>query len=186
MKLKKPKISDILFTVLIVLLIIPQTRKTIQLYLNKGLAVFSPSTIDEENRVELSDYNWQLQDLEGNLVNFENSQGKVVLVSFWATWCPPCLAEFPAIQSLYNDYSDIVDFILVTNESPHVVKEFLNNKGYNMKVYHPLSNPPKEFDVSGIPRTFLIDRSGEIVIDKTGASNWDSEKVRVLIEELLR
>ena len=56
---------------------------------------------------------------------------------------------------------------------------------YNFSTYKAMSQYPDNFDVTSIPRTFLIDKKGNIVIDKTGASNWNSEKVRTIIDQLL-
>ncbi len=166
-------------------MIIPQTRKPIQVFIQKGLAMISPSVISEEKRESVSDYNWKLEDLEGIQVNFNSSKDKVVLINFWATWCPPCIAEMPSLHKLYDDYKDKVDFYFVSNEKVEVLNEFLSKNNYSFKVHIPKTKYPEVFDVSGIPRTFLIGKKGNIVIDKTGAANWNSEKVRSQIDILL-
>ena len=66
-----------------------------------------------------------------------------------------------------------------------VVNKFLIMKGMSLPVFKPISNYPEVFDVSSIPRTFLIDKKGNIVIDKTGAANWNSKKVREQLDRLL-
>jgi thiol-disulfide isomerase/thioredoxin len=171
--------------VVIALLIIPQTRKPIQVFLNKGLTLFSPSIIDTEDRKVLDNYNWQLEDLEGNTFNYATTQNKVVLINFWATWCPPCIAEMPSLEKLHNDYKDKIIFLFVSNEDSKKVSKFITKNDYTFNVYKPLTQYPKVFNVSSIPRTFLIDKKGKIVIDKTGASNWNSSKVRAVIDQLL-
>jgi len=167
------------------LLLIPQTRQPIQVLLNKGLALFSPSTIDESKQVILANYNWDLQDTNSNVVHFEDVRGKVVLVNFWATWCPPCIAEMPSMQTLYDVYKNKIEFVFVSNEERSVINKFLKEKGYTFKVYNAVTQYPNAFDVSSIPRTFLIDKKGRIIIDKTGAANWNSETVRYTIDALL-
>ena len=184
MRFKKPKFKDLLFLIVVVVLILPQTRKPIQVFLNRGLALFSPSVIDSEKQEVLSSYNWQLKDNDGHLFNFENTKGKVVLVNFWATWCPPCIAEMPSLQKLYNDYNDKIEFVIVTDDSFKVVKPFLEKNNYTFNVLRPMSNN-EIFEVRSIPRTFLIDRNGNIIIDKTGAANWNSSAVRETIDELI-
>jgi thiol-disulfide isomerase/thioredoxin len=167
-------------------MLIPQTRKPIQVLLNKGMALFSPSTIDVSKQVVLKDYDWKLKDVTGILFDFEEAKRKVVLVNFWATWCPPCIAEMPSFQNLYNDYKDKIEFVFVSNEERSVIQEFLNDKGYTFDVVIPMTKYPDVFDVSTIPRTFLIDKTGRIVIDKTGAANWNSKSVRTTIDNLLK
>jgi len=185
MKFSRSKIKNIIFFIIIGVLLIPQTRQPIQVLLHKSLAIFSPSTIDESKQILVEDYNWGLKDQDGTAFNFEGTNGKVVLVNFWATWCPPCIAEMPSMQLLYDDYKDKIEFVFVSNEEFSVINEFVSKKGYTFNVYNPMTKYPDVFDVSSIPRTFLIDKNGRIVIDKTGAANWNSKAVRNTIEKLL-
>lgn len=185
MTLSKSKIKNLIFFILIGLLLIPQTRLPIQVLLHKSLALFGPSTIDESKQIVIEDYNWILKDDAGIPFNFKNIKGKVILVNFWATWCAPCIAEMSSLQSLHHDYKDDVAFVFVSNEAFPVIKSFLDKKGYTFKVYNSMTQYPNYFNVSSIPRTFLIDKSGNIVMDKTGAANWNSESVRKTIDRLL-
>ncbi|MEZ4796381.1 MAG: TlpA disulfide reductase family protein [Flavobacteriaceae bacterium] len=185
MKFRKPKTSDIIFLVIITLLIIPQTRQPIQIALHSIITKFNPSVIDKEDREKVSYSNWKLKDLNGNELNFADAKGKVVFLNFWATWCPPCIAEFQSIQDLYDDYKEKVVFLLVSDESPEIIKKFLDKKGYDIQIFNPLTSYTEDFKIRSIPRTYIIDKEGYIVVDKKGAANWNSEKIRVQIEELL-
>ena len=186
MKFSRSNIKNIIFFTIIGLLLIPQTRQPIQVLLHKSLALFSPSTIDESKQEVIENYSWNLKNEEGTIYNFESTKGKVVLVNFWATWCPPCIAEMPSMQLLYDDYKDKIEFVFVSNEEFLVINEFVNKKEYTFDVYNPLTKYPEDFDVSSIPRTFLIDKNGRLVIDKTGAANWNSNAVRNQIDLLLK
>lgn len=186
MKKSKFNIKNIVFIVVIGLLLIPKTRQPIQVFLNKGLALFGPSIIDKKEQVVLTDYNWDLMNVDGNVFHFEKAKGKVVFLNFWATWCPPCIAEMPSMQKLFSSYKDQVEFIFISNEAPSVIDSFLKEKAYTFKVYNPVTKYPDAFDVSSIPRTFVLDKSGRIVIDKTGAANWDSKTVKETIDRLIK
>lgn len=186
MKLSKSQISNLVFLVVITILIIPQTRKPIQVFLNKGFALISPSIEKKENQTTLKSYEWKLKDENGNIFDFESVKGKVVFINFWATWCPPCIAEMPSIQNLYTDYKDKVEFLLVTNDPYSEINEFLSKNNYDFKILRPVTFNTSVFDVSTIPRTFLIDKTGRIIIDETGAANWNSDKVRLVIDNLLK
>jgi len=185
MKISKSQRNNLIFLAVIALLIIPQTRQPIQVILHKGLSLFGPSVIDSEDRTVLDSYNWQLEDIKGNKFNYASTQGKAVLINFWATWCPPCIAEMPSLEKLHNDYKDKIVFLFVSNEDEEKISKFVIKNKYNFNVYKPKSEYPKYFNVRSIPRTFLIDKNGFIVIDKTGASNWNSNKVRAIIDQLL-
>jgi len=186
MKVSKSQISNLIFLVVIAILIIPQTRKPIQVFLNKGFALISPNIEKKENQKTLRTYEWQLKDENGNIFNFESVKGKVVFINFWATWCPPCIAEMPSIQNLHTDYKDKVEFLLVTNDPYSEINEFLSKNNYDFKILRPVTFNKSVFEVSTIPRTFLIDKTGKIIIDETGAANWNSDKVRLVIDNLLK
>ena len=186
MKLRKPKKSDLILLVIIAVLIIPQTRKPIQVLLHKGFALIGPSIENESNRTMVNFQDWQLEDLEGNRINFSELKNKVVFLNFWATWCPPCIAEMQSIQDLHDSYNNDVVFLLISNENPEVVKAFKNKKGYTLNSFKPLTEYPDNFNIRSIPRTFLINKKGEIVIDKGGAANWNSDKVRRQLDELIK
>lgn len=185
MKFTKSKRNNLIFLTIIALLIIPQTRQPIQILLHKGLALFGPSIVDESNRETIINYDWELRDLDGNSYNLNETQGKGVFVNIWATWCPPCIAEMPSIQNLYNDYNDKISFLLVSDEDNEVVKRFFVKNNYTFNSHQSITKIPEVLDGRSIPRTFLIDQNGNIVIDKTGAADWNSEKVRKQIDELL-
>ena len=182
----KSIVKNIVYVIIIGLLIIPKTRQQIQIGLQTVIAKLSPDIEELEDAKQLSNYDWKLKDLDDNTYNFNNAKGKVTLVNIWATWCPPCIAEMPSIQALYNDYGDKVEFVLVSNETQGVITSFLKKKKYNFKAYTPLAEAPAIFNVTSIPRTFLLDKEGRIIIDESGAANWNSEKVRETIDELLK
>ena len=187
MKLKvllKKHGSTILLLVLVALLFIPQTGMPIKVFFNR-LISFSPSEINVEKREIIKDYQWRLVDLEGSNINFKQSEGKVTLVNFWATWCPPCVAEMPSLQNLYDEYGDAVDFYFVSLESFETLEKFIQKKGYRLPIYIPQEPLPNGLETNSFPTTYLISKRGEIVIDKVGAADWDSEKTKAIIEKLL-
>ncbi|HAT66103.1 MAG TPA: thiol-disulfide oxidoreductase [Flavobacteriaceae bacterium] len=176
--------STILLLVLVALLFIPQTGMPIKVFFNR-LISFSPSEINVEKRETIHNFDWQLEDLEGTNINFNQSEGKVTLVNFWATWCPPCVAEMPSLQNLYDEYRGAVDFYFVSLESPETLEKFIQKKGYRLPIYIPQEQLPDGLETNSFPTTYLISKNGEIVIDKVGAADWDSEKTKAIIEKLL-
>jgi thiol-disulfide isomerase/thioredoxin len=186
MKFTKAHFKNLIFLAMAALLIIPQTRLPIQVFINKGLALFAPATIDVAAQKQLNAMDWVLLSNTGETLNFKATRGKVVFVNFWATWCPPCIAELPSMQKLYDDYKDTIEFVFISDEQQNVVNQFLAKNGYTIKVYAPTTPYPEVFNISSIPRTFLIDANGNVVIDKTGAANWNSATVRETIDGLLK
>jgi len=183
------KIGDILFWVLIIMLLIPGPRKAILTTVNRVvLNLKAPKVMNEEKQKMLTDldYNWLLAWDHNEPFYFSNCRDEVVFLNFWATWCPPCVAEMPEIQSLYAKWGEKVYFLLVTNETPEVAKAFMDKNGYQMPVFYMAQQPPEVLSFTGLPTTFIIGKDGTVVTRKTGAANWDSKATEKIFEELLR
>ncbi|GAB5400365.1 MAG: redoxin domain-containing protein [Aureisphaera sp.] len=176
--------GNLLLLIIIVILFIPQTGMPIKVLLNRYLA-FSPSEIPLEKQEVISDYHWPLENLNGNELNLTVSTGKVILINSWATWCPPCVAELPSLQNLYDAYGDRVDFYFISSENPATLRRFMDTKGYDLPVYVSGLQTPDALISNSIPTTYVISKSGKIVMHKTGAARWDSDNVTELLEELL-
>jgi thiol-disulfide isomerase/thioredoxin len=153
------------------------------------LQIKAPRMIDEEKQEVLSDmdYNWTLAWAENEPFYFSNFRNQVVFINFWATWCPPCVAEMPEIQELYKKYGSRVAFMLVTNEKPEVVEAFMEKNQYKMPVFYLAGiQPPQALSFSAFPTTFIISKDGHVVSKKTGAANWNSKATEKILEELLK
>ncbi len=180
-KLNKKSISNIIFVLAIAVMLYPPSRE----WFMRQIA-FAPSVKDVENSEKLSSYDWNLKGLNTENINFKELDNKVVFVNFWATWCPPCRAELPMIQKLYADYKDNVAFVFVTNEDWGKVEVFFNKNGYDLPVYNSIGIPPNSFtETNSIPASYLIDKNGNILISKTGSADWNSSKIRNLLDELI-
>lgn len=117
-----------------------------------------------------------LNNLSGTNVNINDLKGKVVIVDFWATWCGPCKASFPAMQKMVNKYKDDpnVKFLFVNtwenaDDKQKTVQEFITKTKYNFDVL--MDNDSKvvaQFGVSGIPTKFVIGRDGNIKFKSVG------------------
>jgi len=106
-----------------------------------------------------------LADLQGKSWHLRELQGKVLLVNFWATWCPPCRKEMPDLQALYDKYKDQGFVVLaISDEEAAKVAPFIAER----KISYPvLLDPGRKvndaFVVEGIPKSFVYDRSGKLV-----------------------
>jgi len=178
--------SNFWFILFIILMIVPKTRLQIQIGINKVFTLISPRVISEKKQVILTDNNWQLQNIvTGEGLNFNELKGKVIFINFWATWCGPCISELTDLHNLKEDYGGKVVFLFVTQENKKVVDSFLAERELKLPIYKSLSTYPKELDHSGIPKTYIIDKNSKITVDKTGVANWNGEKIRSLLDQLL-
>ncbi len=177
-------VLDFLFVVLVVAMLFPGTRKPLSAFMIRQ-TLFSPSETDKV--IYLSDQDWSMQisGEGGDDVTLEDFKGKPVFLNFWATWCPPCIAEMPSIQKLYNEYKDEIAFVLISSEGTDVIHAFMDKHEYTLPVYSLESGVPAVFETSTIPSTYLIGPTGRVLIKKTGAARWDSRKMKTLIDDLL-
>ncbi|HAB18328.1 MAG TPA: TlpA disulfide reductase family protein [Verrucomicrobiota bacterium] len=120
--------------------------------------------------------NLSQQSLEGTLPDLK---GKVVLVDFWASWCPPCRHSFPALQEIYAKYKDqgLVVLGISIDESKADMDGFLKK----MKVEFPIVRDAKgtlaeKLDISGIPASFLLDRSGKLIAVHEGFGGDETKR----------
>ncbi len=180
------KISDLVFVIFVIAMLIPSSRREVGAFIIRIVSM-SPSTIDnaEQKSVSIADMQWQLVSIDGQKVQLADFEGKPIFINFWATWCPPCVAELPEIQDLYNVYHDKVAFVLVTDESIEVIQKFMQQKNYHLPIYFVQSAIPQKFVSSSIPTTYLISPAHKIVIEKTGAAKWNSNAMHNLIDEMI-
>ncbi len=145
------------------------------------------SKIIKEEKIEFS-----LKSLDGDKVSSEVYSGKVLVIDFWATWCRPCVDALPGMQIAEKKYSknENVEFIYVTTVTEKdFIKEFMHTKGYDFKVLiDDKREMSKSYDVSGIPRKFVLDQSGMIRYDGKGFNGNDAnlvDELSIVIEMLL-
>jgi thiol-disulfide isomerase/thioredoxin len=113
-------------------------------------------------------------DLEGRSISTANLKGKVVIVNFWATWCPPCRAEIPDLVALQEKYRDSLQVIGVSQDeiAPEQVKRFAVEHGMNYPIVMSSSQIEKLFPgVHALPTSFVLDREGRLVQKHVGMLN---------------
>ncbi len=108
--------------------------------------------------------------LNGDEITLSKLRGKVVVLNFWATWCPPCRSEMPLFQRVYKKYSDRGFEIIgvSTDASEGQVRKFVKEFGLTFPIIMDKQNLTAKFNVSGLPTSFLIDRDGRIIKVRLG------------------
>lgn len=130
-----------------------------------------------------------LKDRSGNRHDLAAYKGKVVLVNFWATWCPPCLEEMPSMQRLKEKMAGRPFVMLGVNsgETPADIDAFLKTVRVDFSiVLDPDSAVTRRWKVFGLPTSFLIDKQGKVRYSLTGTTEWDGKDALARIEGLLR
>ena len=146
------------------------------------------SPVDAEKSVNSKAPDFSLKDAYGKSLSLSSLKGKVVLVNFWATWCPPCKAEMPSMNRLYNEIrSRGFEIVAIsTDNSISPVKDFLAKNRIDFPVlFDETKSVTRQYHVFSMPTTFLIDRGGMIVEKFYGEEDWTDPVIRKKIERLL-
>lgn len=128
---------------------------------------------------------WRFKSLDGKDIEL-NPGRKVIFITFWATWCGPCIGEMPSLQRLYDAMKgrDIV-FACVSNEAPDTVRDFVSHREWTIPIYLTSRQSSLPFTPFGFPTTLIIDRKGQVVFYQPGAAKWDSPDAITFLTKLL-
>jgi peroxiredoxin len=117
------------------------------------------------NDADVEKADFTLKDLHNKKVTLSELRGKIVVVNFWATWCPPCRLEMPDLNWIYDHYkSQGLVILSITSEDVFTVGPFVVKAGYDPPVLIDAGGKvAKQFHVNGIPKTFIFNREGKLV-----------------------
>lgn len=128
-----------------------------------------------------------VQTRSGQSVGLEVVKGKLTILNFWATWCPPCRAEMPSIQTLYEQTRELPLAVMAisVNESASTVAAFLKDNPFTFPVYLDESGRASApFVNRGIPSTFILDKQGRAIAGIVGSRSYDGPEVVTIMKEL--
>lgn len=146
--------------------------------------------IDEKN-ASVTDrrvIDFEFTDDQGNVHHTASLRGKVVFINFWASWCPPCRAEFPSIQALYSRFKDNPGiFFLMINEDNDLAaaKTYLEKENLSVPFFKARHPVPGEIYTGTLPTTVVLDKNGQARFRHEGFASYQSEKFIKQIEELM-
>ncbi|WP_017733303.1 TlpA family protein disulfide reductase [Nafulsella turpanensis] len=163
-------------------------------FLQQGLlqtGLFRPTTEEINEATTLhpnppADFSLQLRNAAGEEVTLEEFRGKVIFINFWTTWCPPCIAEMPGINKLYQDLqAEEVVFLMVSlDDDFEKARRFQEKKGFDFDVYQPSGRLPAMYRSQSIPTTFVIDARGGLALTQSGMADYDTQEFREFLRRL--
>ena len=134
--------------------------------------------------------NFQLRDLNGQLVTLSDLRGKVVLLNFWATWCGPCRVEMPAMEELYRTFSRKDFEILAVSTDAQgvaVTRPFQQENHLTFPILHDADyRVGLTYGARSLPMTFMVDRQGVVRHQIFGARDWGASEAQQLVQMLMK
>lgn len=134
--------------------------------------------------------NFTLEDMDEYEYDFSEYRGKVVLLNFWASWCPPCRREMPSMERLYRKYQDKDFSVVAVNQMEDEDKIFAFTGTLETQLTFNIlldtqSTVSQDYDVRGLPTSYLIDKEGRIRYRAVGGREFDHPKVEKIIQGLM-
>lgn len=173
---------------------------TLAIFIGGQVLAQNTPPIALENRTPLPPF--VLHQYQGAPIHLTDYRGTIVLVNFWATWCAPCVAEFPALLALKENFADQPFEILAINlgERETAITDFLdflnlinrdkNNLNHEVNFPILLSNSPvnitKSWQIRALPTTIIVDKAGNLAHTTRGIRAWNNAESRTLINTLVR
>lgn len=138
-----------------------------------------------ESHDKAADYDFRLTNEAGREVHFSDFKNQTVFLNFWATWCPPCIAEMPDIEALSEKMNGEVTFVMISlDEDPDKARRFMERKGYELPVYFLTSSLPVVYNPRSIPTTYVISPEGQIAMTRHGMAKYNTESFREFLRAL--
>jgi len=130
----------------------------------------------------------QFTDLDSKMFSIQDFKGKTLFINYWATWCNPCLAEMPSMADLYERYSsnDAIVFLYLSREELKTIQEYIpkDESLQKLPIYKVVTDD-EFFATTGIPTTFIINSSGNLIVKDVGSAFWNDQSVFNFIDNLL-
>ena len=188
LKLIKKNLSTIVFLLFIAILLFSPEAKSflIKQLLFTGLFNAEISSVNSSDNTLRNHFDFK--DYEGNIQSTAGLKGKVVFINFWASWCPPCIAEFPSIEKFHSKFKDndkIVFVIINLDDDIATGKQFLDKRKFSLPIFQAVSAVPKEIYSGSLPTTIVLDKYGVMRLHHEGFANYDGEEFNLQIKQLL-
>ncbi|BDC99406.1 hypothetical protein PEPS_16870 [Persicobacter psychrovividus] len=186
-RLKKHWQNILIGIFFVLMLVLPSFRMFVSSNFQRLLLqsrILQPEEVQASAALPRVPYQWSITDQAGKEVPMSQFEGKTIFLNFWASWCPPCVAELPDILSLMEktDRSKVAFILLNMDRKPEALERFMKKKGYDFQYYRMHSPLPELLQSQSLPTTHIISPEGKLLTTKKGMAYYDTEHFKNYLE----
>ncbi|HEY1009924.1 MAG: TlpA family protein disulfide reductase [Daejeonella sp.] len=122
------------------------------------------------------------------IMKLADQKGKVVFINFWATWCPPCIAEMPSINKLYAElrkHKEMMFVMVDVDNNRSKSQKFMDRRKFSLPVYTPTGPIPSSYMDGTLPTTLVLDKQGRVVFKHEGMGDFTNEEFKAFLVRLI-
>ena len=186
---KKSNVVNGLFVILILVVLFVPSAKAIMIQGLMEIGLFKPDTTAEPRGLLPANglAGIRFKNASGTVLDLGDLKGKVVFLNFWATWCPPCLAEMPSVNKLHQQFKDDKEVVFILADADGdfgKAQKYMDRKGYQLPVFAAASSIPESLFSGSLPTTIVFDKEGRVSYHESGAANYTNAKFIEFIKKL--
>lgn len=145
-----------------------------------------PNLISFEKQDVLTSYDLKLIESTGRSVNLYANREKIIFLHYWKATDKDVTSDMELIQKLYNDYKLKIEFYFITDDTQPNIRKFIEANNIMFPNYYIGSTPLRPLEFKNSPKSYLISKTGRIVMIQEGVANWNSDKLRKTIDDLIK
>jgi thiol-disulfide isomerase/thioredoxin len=176
-ELRRRWVSILFYTAIIVLIFSPTAKSwVLEQVVSTGLLKAKIKEDTSKNLPQAAPFSFT--DAEGKSASTADLKGKVVFINFWASWCPPCRAEMPSLENLYQKFKEderIVFLFMNEDNDRSKAIQYLQNNHFTIPLFYSSGDVPNEIFSGTLPTTVVLDKEGKIVLRHQGMASYNSD-----------
>lgn len=180
---------SVVFSLFIIFLIVSVDARVwvIKQLISTGLfnADIGKKEVDKPDNIKAD---FDFLDERGHLINMASLRGKVVFINFWASWCPPCRAEFPSIMVVsrkFKNHPEVYFLMINVDDHPATAQAYLKKENFVLPIFRINRDVPDYIFNGALPTTIVLDKKGRIRFRHEGFANYGTDNFAAQIKELL-
>lgn len=189
MNFLKKNIFNVLFVAFLLVIVLVPDAKALLLKGLMQIGFYQPNVAAKEEVLSTNLEGIKFKNVKGELVDLGDLRGKVIFLNFWTTWCPPCRAEMPSLNKLYQTFKTDKSIVFIFADADGELAKasaFMRERKYELPVYRVESEIPEQIFKGTLPTTVIFDKEGRLSFHHEGMANYADQKIIDFLRKLKR